>query len=56
MDERDAVRVLTAHLTRLLIPLLADEDSREQLRAGLRELELQSAGAASPQTATGQRS
>jgi len=55
-DERDAVMVLTAHVARLLIPSLADEDARAQLRAGLRELELQSAGAASPRPTTGQRS
>ena len=47
-DERDAVMVLTAHVVRLLIPLLVDEDARERLCAGVRELELQSAGAASP--------
>lgn len=55
-DERDAAMVLTAHVVRLLIPLLVDEDERERLRAGVRELELQSAGVAEARPVAEQRS
>ena len=55
-DECDAVMVLIAHVARLLVPLLADDDARELLRAGLRELEFQFTDEASHRPASEQPS